>query len=267
MSGEKPTFEAHPTAAPVPAVPPVPHVLSVLSVPSSASPLMTISRKRNRPHPPNCTVCDSNPSRFLAFRRTQNEVEAEYGFRLGVPRRTDAERDGYCRYMRDWRRRYGEAHREARKAYRHAYWLNVTKRGFDSLAEANGDEAALKRRAEKKAAKQKRADYEERKRQVYEQYGSGSSARSMASRSARPRSRRRRSRASSVGSATRRRTTASVITTRSPPTTATTAAASAPRRSPRSRPPGRPRSGRRGGSARRTRRVRPARRRGWCARS
>ena len=167
MSGEKQIIEALPAAAHVPAVSPVPHVLSALSVPSPT----TIGRKRNRPHPPNFTVCDSNPSRFLSFRAKQNEVEAEYGFRLGVPRRTDAERDGYSRYMRDWRRRYGEAHREARKAYRHAYWLNVTKRGFDSLAEANGDEAALKRKAEKKAAKQKRAEYEERKRQVHEQYG------------------------------------------------------------------------------------------------
>ena len=45
-------------------------------------------RQKNRIYPPNCTVCDLNPSRFLAFRAKQNEVEAEYGFRLCVPRRT-----------------------------------------------------------------------------------------------------------------------------------------------------------------------------------
>jgi len=90
MSNLKETVKAQSTAAPVPAVSPVPHVLSVLSVPSSVSPLMTISRKRKRPHPPNCVICDSNPSRFLAFRKKQNEVEAEYGFRLGVPRNATA---------------------------------------------------------------------------------------------------------------------------------------------------------------------------------
>ena len=128
-------------------------------------------RRTNRIYPPNCTVCDLNPSRFLAFRAKQNEVEAEYGFRLCVPRRTEAERNGYRRYMRDYRRRYSEAHREERKAYRHAYWEKVTKRGFDSLAEATGDEETLKRKAAKKAARQKRTEYEERKRQIHEQYG------------------------------------------------------------------------------------------------
>ena len=128
-------------------------------------------RRTNRIYPPNCTVCDLNPSRFLAFRAKQNEVEAEYGFRLCVPRRTEAECNGYRRYMRDYRRRYSEAHREERKAYRHAYWEKVTKRGFDSLAEATGDEETLKRKAAKKAAKQKRTEYEERKRQIHEQYG------------------------------------------------------------------------------------------------
>ena len=102
-------------------------------------------RQKNRIYPPNCTVCDLNPSRFLAFRAKQNEVEAEYGFRLCVPRRTPEQQDGYRRYMRDYQRRYREAHRDKRKAYRHAYWVNVTKRGFDSLAEANGDEETLKR--------------------------------------------------------------------------------------------------------------------------
>lgn len=123
--------------------------------------------RRERNYPPNCTVCDLNPSRFLAFREKQDRVEAEYGFRLSVPRRTESERDGYRRYMRDWHRRYRATHRDKLAAYRHDYWQNVTKRGFDSLAEANGDEETLKRKAAKKARK----EYEERKRQVHEQYG------------------------------------------------------------------------------------------------
>ena len=128
-------------------------------------------RQKNRIYPPNCTVCDLNPSRFLAFRAKQNEVEAEYGFRLCVPRRTPEQQDGYRRYMRDYQRLYREAHRDKRKAYRHAYWVNVTKRGFDSLAEANGDEETLKRRAERKAAKQRRAEHEKRKQEIHERYG------------------------------------------------------------------------------------------------
>jgi len=128
-------------------------------------------RQKNRIYPPNCTVCDLNPSRFLAFRAKQNEVEAEYGFRLCVPRRTPEQQDGYRRYMRDYQRRYREAHRDKRKAYRHAYWVNVTKRGFDSLAEANGDEETLKRRAERKAAKERRAEHEKRKQEIHERYG------------------------------------------------------------------------------------------------
>ena len=129
------------------------------------------SRRTKRLYPPNCTVCDLNPSRFLAFRAKQNEVEAEYGFRLCVPRRTPEQQDGYRRYMRDYQRLYREAHRDKRKAYRHAYWVNVTKRGFDSLAEANGDEETLKRRAERKAAKQRRAEHEKRKQEIHERYG------------------------------------------------------------------------------------------------
>ena len=128
-------------------------------------------RQKNRIYPPNCTVCDLNPSRFLAFRAKQNKVEAEYGFRLCVPRRTPEQQDGYRRYMRDYQRLYREAHRDKRKAYRHAYWVNVTKRGFDSLAEANGDEETLKRRAERKAAKQRRAEHEKRKQEIHERYG------------------------------------------------------------------------------------------------
>ena len=128
-------------------------------------------RQKSRIYPPNCTVCDLNPSRFLAFRAKQNEVEAEYGFRLCVPRRTPEQQDGYRRYMRDYQRLYREAHRDKRKAYRHAYWVNVTKRGFDSLAEANGDEETLKRRAERKAAKERRAEHEKRKQEIHDQYG------------------------------------------------------------------------------------------------
>ena len=128
-------------------------------------------RRRERIYPPNCTVCNLNPSRFLAFREKQRQVEAEYGFRLCVPRRTEEQKDGYRRYMRDYRRRYQEAHKEKRKAYRHAYWENVTKRGFDSLAEARGDEDALKRKAAKKEAARKRAEYEARKKEIHDKYG------------------------------------------------------------------------------------------------
>ena len=128
-------------------------------------------RQKNRTYPPNCSVSDLNPSRFLAFRAKQNEVEAEYGFRLCVPRRTPEQQDGYRRYMRDYQRLYREAHRDKRKVYRHAYWVNVTKRGFDSLAEANGDEETLKRRAERKAAKARRAEHEKRKQEIHERYG------------------------------------------------------------------------------------------------
>ncbi len=128
-------------------------------------------RRRERIYPPNCTVCDLNPSRFLAFREKQRQVEAEYGFRLCVPRRTEEQRDGYRRYMRDYQRRYRDAHREERKTYRHAYWVNVTKRGFDNLAEANGDEEALKRKAAKKEAARKRAEYEARKKEIHDKYG------------------------------------------------------------------------------------------------
>ncbi len=128
-------------------------------------------RRDKRLYPPNCTVCDLNASRFLAFREKQREVEAEYGFRLGVRRTTEEQKSGYRRYMRDYRRRYQEAHREQLKAYRRAYWINVTKRGFGNLAEARGDEAALRRRAERKAEKQKRAEYEARKREIHDKYG------------------------------------------------------------------------------------------------
>ena len=128
-------------------------------------------RTRNRLYPPNCTVCDLNPSRFLAFRQKQREVEAEYGFRLGVRRRTAEEREGYRRYMRDWRRRYRAEHLDEIKAYRHNYWKNVTKRGFDSKAASDGDEEEVKRIAERKAKRKKRAKLEARKQEIHDKYG------------------------------------------------------------------------------------------------
>ncbi|MBR3922481.1 MAG: hypothetical protein IKJ45_05175, partial [Kiritimatiellae bacterium] len=79
-------------------------------------------RNRERLYPPNCTVCDLNPSRFLAFREKQRTVEAEYGFRLGVPCRTPEQREGHRLYMRDWRRRYRAAHKDELAAYR-SEWI------------------------------------------------------------------------------------------------------------------------------------------------
>ena len=85
-------------------------------------------RGRERPHgrlkrhyPPNCTMCDLGPSRFLAFRAKQREVEAKYGFRLGVPCRTPEQREGHRRYTSDWQRRYrAERPVEERRAYMNA---------------------------------------------------------------------------------------------------------------------------------------------------
>ena len=128
-------------------------------------------RTQNRLYPPNCTVCDLNPSRFLAFRKKQREVEAEYGFRLGVRRKTAEEREGYRRYMRDWRRRYRAEHLDEIKAYRHNYWKNVTKRGFDSKAASDGDAEEMKRIAERKAKRRKRAKLEARKQEIHAKYG------------------------------------------------------------------------------------------------
>ena len=79
-------------------------------------------RNRERTYPPNCTVCDLNHSRFLAFREKQRTVEAKYGFRLGVPCRTPEQREGHRLYMRDWRRHYREAHKAELEAYRKE-WL------------------------------------------------------------------------------------------------------------------------------------------------
>lgn len=121
--------------------------------------------------PPNCEVCDSNPSRLLAFVAKQRRVFAEYGFWLSVPRRTQEEKDGHKRYMRDWQRRYRAEHIEKLRAYRHDYWQTVTKPGFECKAEAVGDEEKLKRRAERKAAEKKRAELEARRNEVHAKYG------------------------------------------------------------------------------------------------
>jgi len=120
-------------------------------------------RRQNRIYPPNCTVCDLNPSRFLAFREKQRRVEAEYGFRLGVPCRTSEQRDGHRRYMRDWQKRYREEHRDEIKAYRSA-WLGERREKRRQEREA--------RRAERQAAKDaRRAAWEEKCRLVKEKYG------------------------------------------------------------------------------------------------
>ena len=121
--------------------------------------------------PPNCEVCDSNPSRLLAFVAKQRRVFAEYGFWLSAPLRTQEERDGHRRYMRDWHRRYRAEHIDKLRAYRHDYWQTVTKRGFECKAEAVGDEEKLKRRAERKAAEKKRAELEVRRNEVHAKYG------------------------------------------------------------------------------------------------
>ena len=127
--------------------------------------------RRNRIYPPNCTVCDLNPSRFLAFREKQRTVEAEYGFRLGVPRRTQEQKDGHRRYMRDWHKRYRTAHRKELNEYNRNYWKTVIKPGFDSLAEAKGDEAALRRKAARKEAARRRTEYEARRQEIHDKYG------------------------------------------------------------------------------------------------
>ena len=67
-------------------------------------------RRERRPFPPNCTVCDLDPSRFLAYREKQKRVLAEYGFILGVPCRTPEQKAGHRRYMSDWQRRYRSEH-------------------------------------------------------------------------------------------------------------------------------------------------------------
>lgn len=121
--------------------------------------------------PPNCEVRNSNPSRLLEFVAKQRRVFAEYGFWLSVPLKTQAEKDGHKRYMRDWRRRYRAENRERLSAYHREYWRTVLKPGFASKAEADGDEEKLKRRAERKAAEQKRAEMEARRQEVHAKYG------------------------------------------------------------------------------------------------
>ena len=96
---------------------------------------------------------------------------AEYGFWLSVPLRTPEEKDGHRRYMRDWHRRYRTENRERLSAYHREYWKTVLKPGFTSKAEAVGDEEKMKRRAERKAAEEKRAALEARRQEVHAKYG------------------------------------------------------------------------------------------------
>lgn len=120
-------------------------------------------RRRKNPHRPNCTVCDLGPSRFLAFRARQREVEAEYGFRLGVRCRTQEQKEGRRRYMSDWQHRYRQAHREEIAAYR-SMWLERRREAKRRERDA--------RRAELLARKdEQRAAWEERRRAVKEKYG------------------------------------------------------------------------------------------------
>jgi len=128
-------------------------------------------RRRERIYPPNCTVCDLNPSRLLEFVAKQRRVFAEYGFWLSVPLRSPEEKDGHRRYMRDWHRRYRAENRERLSAYHRDYWKTVLKPGFTSKAEAVGDEEKLKRRAERKAAEEKRAALDARRQEVHAKYG------------------------------------------------------------------------------------------------
>ncbi len=121
--------------------------------------------------PPNCEVRNSNPSRLLEFVAKQRRVFAEYGFWLSVPLRTPEEKDGHRRYMRDWHRRYRAENRERLSAYHRDYWKTVLKPGFTSKAEAVGDEEKLKRRAERKAAEEKRAALDARRQEVHAKYG------------------------------------------------------------------------------------------------
>lgn len=97
----------------------------------------------------------------------RRKVLAEYGFTLGLPRRTPEERDGYRRYMRDWRRGYREAHREQISDYQRDYRRTVTRKGFRSKAEASGDPKRIARVS--KAERKRRL--EERKREILEKYG------------------------------------------------------------------------------------------------
>jgi hypothetical protein len=123
--------------------------------------------RRERKHPPNCTVSDLAPSRFLAFRAKQREVEAKYGFRLGVPCRTPEQKEGRRRYMSDWQRRYrAEQPVEERRAYMNAWHLR--KRLEKRLGRApTEDEIA----AEVAAKEERRVRHEERRTAAKERYG------------------------------------------------------------------------------------------------
>ena len=120
-----------------------------------------------RHYPPNCTLCDLGPSRFLAFRAKQREVEAKYGFRLGVPCRTPEQREGHRRYMSDWQRRYrAERPVEERRAYMNAWHLR--KRLEKRLGRIpTEDEIA----AEVAAKEERRVRHEERCIAAKERYG------------------------------------------------------------------------------------------------
>ena len=123
--------------------------------------------RRERKHPPNCTVSDLAPSRFLAFRAKQREVEAKYGFRLGVPCRTPEQKEGRRRYMSDWQRRYrAEQPVEERRAYMNAWHLR--KRLEKRLGRIpTEDEIA----AEVAAKEERRVRHEERCVAAKERYG------------------------------------------------------------------------------------------------
>ena len=126
-------------------------------------------KRGNRLFPPNCTVCDLNPSRFLAFRKKQNEIEAQYGFRLGIPCRTPEQKEGHRRYMRDWHKRYRSTHpatTKDRRAYKNDWCLR--KRVEKRLGrKPTADEMA----AARAAFEAKKSLHEERKRIAKEEYG------------------------------------------------------------------------------------------------
>ena len=123
--------------------------------------------RRERAHPPNCTVSDLAPSRFLAFRAKQREVEAKYGFRLGVPCRTPEQKEGRRRYMSDWQRRYrAKQPVEERRAYMNAWHLR--KRLEKRLGRPPTEEEIA---AEVAAKEERRVRHEERRVAAKERYG------------------------------------------------------------------------------------------------
>ena len=123
--------------------------------------------RRERKHPPNCTVSDLAPSRFLAFRAKQREVEAKYGFRLGVPCRTPEQKEGRRRYMSDWQRRYrAKQPVEERRAYMTAWHLR--KRLEKRLGRPPTEEEIA---AEVAAKEERRVRHEERRVAAKERYG------------------------------------------------------------------------------------------------